>query len=340
MQKKAVTAPKTGPRKAEGRGARAPNAPLPAALTALPSANPFDSAWSRTLSLRYGLTARMQAAFLFSLVLHLFSIIAVGFKVPDASAYSAPHNVLEVVLVNARTQRAPDKADALAQANLDGGGNTDRKVRASTPLPNVEQRAADRELAEAQTRVTQLEREVQRFLTASQSPRKQQQTEAPVVEGGRVTPAESDENPNKSIEIARLEAQIKEQYRQYQERPKRQFVGARVREYRFAQYVDAWRLKIERVGNLNYPEEARRRGTYGQLQLTVAIKATGEVEGIEINTPSEHRFLNDAARRIVMLAAPFEPFPAAIRRDTDVLHITRTWQFTRDDLLRAEEPIQ
>jgi protein TonB len=148
--------------------------------------------------------------------------------------------------------------------------------------------------------------------------------------------AEARDLMDKSLEIARLEAQIRRDMQAYQERPKRKFVGARAQEYRFAQYVDNWRLKIERVGNLNYPDEARTRKIFGKLQLTVAIKANGEVETVEINRSSGHKVLDQAAIRIVRLAAPFDPFPANIRADTDILHITRTWTFTRTDQVFAD----
>ena len=113
-------------------------------------------------------------------------------------------------------------------------------------------------------------------------------------------------------------------------------MGARASEYRFAQYVDNWRLKVERIGNLNYPAEAKERKIYGRLQLTVAIKADGEVESVEINRSSGHKVLDQAAIRIVRLASPFDRFPQNIRVDTDILHITRTWTFTRADQVLAE----
>lgn len=296
----------------------------------------LPAAWSRTLMLRYGLIPSMQVAFLSSLTLHLFIILAVGFKMPNPSQFSAPHNQLEVVLVNSKTDRAPENADALAQANLDGGGNTDQKLRASTPLPNVETRQSDKELSDATQRLQKLEQEAARLMSSINAKKQMAQGDPAETPAAKAAPAEAQELAEKSIEIARLEAQIKEQFQQYQERPKRQFIGARTREYRFAQYVDSWRGKIERVGNLNYPEEAKRRQIHGHLQLTVAIKANGDVESIEINRSSGHKLLDEAARRIVMLSAPFEPFPPAIRRDTDILHITRTWQFTRSDLVMEE----
>jgi len=122
----------------------------------------------------------------------------------------------------------------------------------------------------------------------------------------------------------------------YQKRPKRRFVGARAQEYRFARYVEDWRLKIERVGNLNYPEAARELKLYGSLLITVSIRSDGSVESVEINRSSGQKVLDAAALRIVEMSAPFAPLPPDIRRDTDILHITRTWTFTKGDELRSE----
>jgi protein TonB len=181
----------------------------------------------------------------------------------------------------------------------------------------------------------QLEAEAKELMTRMKSTAQVQQVEV-APQGQPKADAEARDLVDKSLEIARLEAQIRRDYQAYQERPKRKFVGARASEYRFAQYVDSWRIKIERIGNLNYPEEAKSRKLYGSLQLTVAIKADGEVESIEINRSSGHKVLDQAAIRIVRLASPFERFPANIRADTDILHITRTWTFTRADQVLAE----
>src|SRR6185369_6670153 len=132
----------------------------------------------------------------------------------------------------------------------------------------------------------------------------------------------------RSLEIARLEAKISRDWDAYQQRPRRRFVGARTQEYRFARYVEDWRQKIERVGEMNYPQAARDQRMHGSLVVTVAIKADGSVEMVDINRPSGFRVLDDAARRIVQLAAPFSPLPPDITKDVDILHITRTWTFT------------
>jgi protein TonB len=140
----------------------------------------------------------------------------------------------------------------------------------------------------------------------------------------------------RSLEIARLEAKISRDWDAYQQRPRRTYIGARTQEYRFARYIEDWRQKIERIGDLNYPQGARDQRLYGSLVVTVAIKSDGTVEQIDINRPSGHKLLDEAARRIVELAAPFSAFPPAIAKDTDILHITRTWTFTPADRFKSE----
>ncbi|MEW8292588.1 MAG: energy transducer TonB, partial [Candidatus Thiodiazotropha endolucinida] len=104
----------------------------------------------------------------------------------------------------------------------------------------------------------------------------------------------------------------------------------------YAAYLDAWRRKVERIGNLNYPDQAKRSRLYGNLVLHVAVKADGSVEQIKVLHSSGHKILDDAAVRIVRLAAPFSPFPNEIRKETDILDITRTWQFLRSGRLNSQ----
>ena len=118
--------------------------------------------------------------------------------------------------------------------------------------------------------------------------------------------------------------------------PRRKFIGARTQEYRYAQYIEAWRIKVERIGNLNYPEAARQKKIYGSLQLTVSIRADGSLESVEVSRPSGERILDAAAQRIVRLSAPFPPLPEDIRKEADILSITRTWTFTSTDRLESE----
>ena len=130
-----------------------------------------------------------------------------------------------------------------------------------------------------------------------------------------------------SHEIASLNAKVARNMLAKAERPKRKFISASTREYKYAAYMEAWRAKVERVGNLNYPEQARKRKLTGSLVLAVALNPDGSINDIIVRRSSGHKLLDDAAIRIVRLAAPFSPFPDAILKETDILHITRTWQF-------------
>jgi protein TonB len=147
-----------------------------------------------------------------------------------------------------------------------------------------------------------------------------------------------DELEQKNQEIAHLEALIHKDWDNYQKLPKRaHFPSARTRGVVYAQYVEDWRIKVERIGNLNYPESARREKLHGKLQLTVTILPDGKVEDIEISRSSGHRLLDAAAMRIVKLAAPYPPLPKEILREyRDGMTITRTWTFTSTDRLEGE----
>jgi protein TonB len=287
--------------------------------------------------LALGQHARLQVALAGSVVLHALVIFGVAFTLPDPAKLFPQPQALEVTLVNARTETRPQQADALAQANLDGGGNTDARRRARSPLPVPREARPLSELAMAQKRVEQLEQEARRLMTQAQA----QAAPAAAPEPAH-KPAEPQIAPNaaeilnRSLEIARLEAAIAREWESYQQRPRRRFIGARTQEYRFARYIEDWRLKIERVGELNYPQAARDQKIYGSLVVTVAIRSDGSLERVEINRSSGERILDEAARRIVHLAAPFAAFPPDIARDTDILHITRTWLFTRSDRFLAE----
>ena len=311
-----------------------PSAAVPMQLTE-PSPDALVS-FSDFLLDRFGLVASMQVALLASVAAHALVIVGVSIRPPSILRWDAPHNVMDVVLVNARSTTKPLKADALAQANLDGGGNTDQKLRARSPFPSVETKNdPSRELKAGEARVKQLEAEAKQLMTQMQSKAMVAQVQ-PAPQETAKPDAQARDLIERSLEIERLEAQIRREHQAYQERPKKKFVGARAEEYRFAQYVDNWRAKIERVGNLNYPEEAKTRKIYGSLQLTVGIKTDGEVESVEINRSSGKRVLDQAAIRIVRLAAPFDRFPQNIKVDTDILYITRTWTFTRADQVLAE----
>jgi protein TonB len=282
-----------------------------------------------------------------SAVLHLVVIVAVNFEPPKLKFSKDKTPPLEIVLVNAKTETAPTKADALAQANLNRGGNTeaDRKMKSALPAPKDKPAEATLKPAAEAKRTAKLEKEAQELIAQTQAKKKieihpVQEAAATQPEKGQQAPAEkvisTAEMVASSLEMARLEAQITKQQDEYQKRPRRKFLGARTQEYRFATYVEAWRQKVEKIGNLNYPEAAKDQKLYGQLRMTVTIKADGTIEDVNINQSSGHKILDDAAMRIVRLAEPYAPFPEDIRKDVDILGITRTWAFTKEDSLATE----
>ena len=278
----------------------------------------------------------LGAAIGLSIALHV-TALSVHFKLPDALKWKSSSTPLEVVLVNARTHERPVHADVLAQANLDRGGNVDENRRATTPLPVVEPRKPGRDLAEAQRRVQQLEAQQQKLLAQARPSKSQVPVESP-----KAAPAE-EASPQPtgrdladlSLAAIRLQAQIDRQVQEYQKRPRKTFIGARAAEDRFAYYEDAWRVKIERIGTVNFPAEARGKH-YGNLRLTVTIRPDGSVDSVELDRSSGLKVLDQAAFKIVKMATPFAAFPPEIRRDTDLLVITRTWFFGQGDKLWTE----
>lgn len=261
-------------------------------------------------------------------------VLTLHFKFPDASS-AMREKAMDIILVNGKSAKRPREAQALAQANLDGGGNTDENRRAKTPLPPTLQQTSGADIEQMQRRVRDLEVRQQALLTQAKSIRfaapaessSEQPAPAPNITG--LDLAES------ARAMARLEGEISKSMDEYNKRPRKKFLGARTEEYRFAQYIEDWRQKIERIGTLNYPDAARGK-LYGSLVLTVSINADGQVSRIDINRSSGHKVLDDSARRIVQMASPYAAFPPDIRRDTDVLEITRTWYFTQGDQLSAK----
>ena len=287
---------------------------------------------------QYLRTHRLFIALTVSLFFHAIVFFGVTFQFPQPKPDKIASS-LEVVLVNNKTPAKPKESQLLAQDNLDGGGNTDDDRRAKTPFPVLPKSKPVIKENQAQQKVKQLEQEAKKLMAAvSEMPQIQQPIEQKSTAESEQAALDPTELLLRSLDIARLRAQVDQDYDNYQKRPKRKFVGARTKEYRFARYVEDWRLKVERIGNLNYPEAARKEKLYGNLQLTVGIRADGSLESIEINRSSGEKVLDEAAVNIVKLAGQngFAPFPPDISQDTDILHITRTWVFAASDMLLSQ----
>ncbi len=275
---------------------------------------------------------RMALALLASAAVHGM-LLSTQFVQINPRLFEDPNLPMEVVLVNAKSAEAPLNPDALGQVNLAGGGNTDEDRRLKSPLPASPQTQSGSEEAALQERVAKLEQQAKTLLSQLK-PNAQLQNPQQAAPPTPDQPAIDVSQINQQArEMAQLQARISQQWDEYQKRPKRAFVGANVREYAFARYVEDWVTKVERVGNVNYPEAARRQGIYGSLKLTVSIYADGRLEAVEVDRSSGSKILDAAAVKIVELATPYAAFPEDMRKKTDILSITRTWTFTRSDQL-------
>ena len=281
---------------------------------------------------------RFTKAVLVSAILHVLVIFGMHFQAANPKLFENAGPPLDVVLVNAMTKDKPIKADVLAQHNLDGGGNVDEDRQATSPLPASDREQAMSAEAEFNARMQALEQQTQAMMKQIKSDYalpEQKPAATPESRPPSPTPAPVD-LAARSLEMAKLQARIDQNMDEYQKRPRRKEYGINAQGYTFAQYVEDWRIKVERMGNLNYPEAARRNRLYGSPILTVYIHANGTLESIEIFRSSGHKILDAAAVKIVELSAPFPAFPDEMRKKADILGITRTWNFTRSDQLTSQ----
>jgi protein TonB len=274
---------------------------------------------------------RLGVTLLFSLIAH--GVLALGLTFEyEKPAPQLPS--IDVILVQSANQEKPEKADFLAQANNAGGGTVDKARRPSEPLSSAIPKAV------AGIAPVQLENGAPRpetptdaeMLTTKESKLTVRTDTAKPDTPTHPAAAEREEEQRK-LEMARLAQEIQRESEQYAKRPKRKYISANTKEYEFAAYMRAWVARIERIGNLNYPDEARRQQMHGQLVLTVGLTRDGHVKSVDVIQSSGHKVLDDAAVRIVHLAEPFPALPED-KEKVDELYISRTWQFLPGDILR------
>lgn len=278
--------------------------------------------------------ATLGSAVVMSAIVHTAIIFGVGIRAANPELFQSAQP-LEVVLVNARSRTRPLEADVLAQANLDGGGDVEEDRQAKSPLLASE-RNAQAATDTVDSRVKALEEQTKQLMTQARSDYAVNQQPADAPAPTRSTAPAPYSLADASLEMARLQARISTEWEAYQKRPRRDNAVARAQEYPFARYADDWRIKVERVGNLNYPEAAKRAGIHGKLIVTASIRSDGSLENVAIERSSGSRILDAAAIRIVEMSAPFPPFSEEMRKKVDIFEITRTWQFTTSDRLQGE----
>lgn len=264
----------------------------------------------------------LRNALIVSLVLHAM-VLAVRFVPPVPKTTFTPP--LEVILVNAQSKANPKDAKVLAQVGLDGGGQADRG-RATTTLTESDDPVNQRELKAAQERLVKLETLMREMEGSNLKPR-----DLKASANSDANDVRKDNQSQRELEMQKLQAEISDRIREYNERPRKHFFSPKTSPYDFAIYEEGWRARVEQVGNANYPEELKGK-IYGKLRLTVYIKTDGSIDNIEIDRSSGSTVLDRAAIKLLRMSGPFAPFPSEIRQKADILAITRTWVFSRDSI--------
>lgn len=326
-------------------------------------------------------TDRLIFTLLFSLMINLTIVLGVSF---DASSppTNQPQINLEITLVKQQTVEAPEQADFLAQANNEGGGETEEKSPEPTPEidtstqqdetidavvepepmqvaqehvvpiaeavePVVEQTVPEPEPVKPEpkpVKPTPVPAKPDKLITTKQAERKV--VTPPDIAEKTEEPAETPVKPalsarelmmNAQTQIAQLEQQFEQSRMELSKRPKKRRISASTKEYAAAAYIKAWATKIERIGNFNYPQEAKQKGINGSLMLSVDINPDGSVpaNGIVVSRSSGYKILDDAAIKIVRLGAPYAVVPENVLQGNDMLTITRTWKFETNRGLSA-----
>jgi periplasmic protein TonB len=304
-------------------------------------------------------TARLNFTLFFSVILHLVILLGVGFTV-SSPPNNPPVTSLDITLVKQHTELAPEEADFLAQANNEGGGEADKK--APDPTPNEDQ--ADPVTAQASSKkkptpspqpvvkptVPSPVEKSTKVITQAKAERQIQTTKelntdvkliTEVVPPARPQLKASDLILQVKSDIKMLEQKLDMSAKVLNKKPRKKYLSSHTKQYNAAAYHEAWRKKVERIGNLNYPKEAKRQRLNGSLILSVDINPDGSVpvDGIVVTRSSGHDILDKAAIKIVRLGAPYAPIPEDVLQDSvqdyDVITIIRTWKFETDRGLQA-----
>lgn len=277
--------------------------------------------------------AYLITAFIVALIVHNSIIFGVSFTSPPIKKSSA-NQTLDIVLVNTRAEKTPENPDYLAQADQVGGGNVKDKAKPTSKNPGEtpsQGNALENKPKMAPKPVPKIEDKKPILSTTKSSKNKSPK----LVKKKKPRPKKkpvliNDYMADLQKQIIEIEAELDEKNKMYARRPKATYITASTQRTPDALYLKQWTKKIERIGNLNYPAEARKNKLEGQLILVVAISPDGHIISLRISQSSGYKTLDNAARKIVQLAAPYATVPADVLRGNSRLVITRTWQFTHN----------
>ncbi len=277
---------------------------------------------------RFGLT------FLLASIFHGILILGITFTLTPSSDIEASP-ALDIILLQTHTPSETEEADYLAQVSQQGGGSSEEQVRRRDlfSAPTLAQNPG-LALQNRQQQQAQQQQEHQLALLH------QQKSSYQIQQADRTNANENKQQTeqvevSKATQAARLAAEISNEIEENSKRNNIKFLNSSTREFTPAKYMRDWIDRVERVGNLNYPDQARRQKLNGTLILDVVINADGELIKTDLRHSSGHQVLDDAAKRIVRLAAPFAAFPEKLRQQADVIHITRSWEFLNSSGLRT-----
>lgn len=286
---------------------------------------------SQTITPRIGASDRLGFTLFVALMVHAIVVLGVGFttsKKPKSDALPS----LEIIVANSRSLEKAENPDFLAQVDQSGGGKAEDKARPSAPAsansPLDQQGFASQAKSERYRNQLAINRIY--FITEAESQYavdKQKQVRKKQTSSKQ--PAEVEKRQSL---IASLQAEIRQMTINYAKRPKSITLTASTKKAVEASYLASWVKKIERTGNLNYPQEARIKKIDGQLRLSVRINSAGKVLDVKITRSSGSSVLDEAAKRILRLAEPFAPFSEELKQRADQLVIIRTWDFKSNRL--------
>ena len=272
--------------------------------------------------------------FFLATILHGMVILGVTFSVsPPADSKTSP--ALDIILVQTRSPAKVDDADYLAQVSQQGGGEAEEKSRPRElfSAPTLSETSGIAKQASVKQVQQQKQNEQLSYISQKDADFAIDSSKKPTTENDKTTVDKS--NASDNSRTARLAAEISNTIEQQASTDRTKYLNSSTKEFTPAQYMREWIDRVERIGNLNYPDQARRQKLSGTLILDVTINAEGELVKTDLRQSSGHQVLDDAAKRIVKLAAPFSAFPKKLRQEADVIHITRSWEFLNNSSIRT-----
>ncbi len=279
---------------------------------------------------------RLGFSLFFAAILHAMLILGIGFGI-HFSTDPNRGSILEVTMVLTKTHQEPLEAEHIASENQLASGSTDIRNQPSAPI--IGSSLLDTEgIAPIQTNPNQQSSSEstsqQEIILTQESVQMMQEQKESREKAEQEQHHRQELLTSQQLELAKLVAEVNQEQQDYAKRPRINYIDTlSAKTATEASYVKEWVDKVERIGNLNYPDEARHKHLTGTLILSVLLNHDGKVVDMEIKTSAGKSILDEAAKKIVRIAAPFKPFPQEMRDSYDQLMVTRTWLFGKDNTL-------